>query len=136
MDKTNSSTITISQQSLNLIRQIVGAQGWSKNISDIYVGGKLLVEVFPNLDDLSWLSSEEDIVKMSHEERVAYLKKDKEWGEKKMTFIVTDIEIDVIKRAFRYFANTAASAKKLGPSLYFFELIIAFDIKDSEIDSE
>ena len=124
-------TVTISQQALNLARQIVSAQGWAKAIIDIYNGGKLLAETFPELDSLDWIKQPEELRKLTPEEQKAYLKQDEEWGSKQVNFTVSPAERDAIERAFNHFSRTAASAKQLGPNAYLYELIVAFSIKDT-----
>jgi hypothetical protein len=97
---------------------------------DIFVGGKLLAETLPELDSLSWVRSQEELKTLSVEDQKAYMKQDEEWGAKPVTFTVSSIERDTIERAFNYFAQTAASAKQLGPNPFLFEVIVAFSIKD------
>lgn len=136
VDATQGLSVTITQQALNLARQIVAAQGWAKAIQDIYVGGKLLAETLPALDPLDWVRPDTEIKAMKDKERAEYLAKDKAWGEKKVSFSVTDVERDAIERAFNHFVQTAASAKQLGPNQYLFELIVTFDIKDTPIEKD
>lgn len=131
--------ITISQQALNLLRQIVSSQGWcrkSSGIQDMYVAGKLLVETLPKLEDTSWTKPLEEINKLSPEEKKVYIEKDEAWAAKQVSFTVTSIERDVIECAFNHFSKTAASAKRLGPNPHLFELIISFSIKDLPENSE
>lgn len=126
--------VTISQQALNLLHQIVGAQGWAKAIKDIFLGGKLLAETLPPLDSLAWVRSAEQIKAMLPEERKSYLLQDEEWGAKLFTFTVTSSEREAVERAFQHFAATAASAKQLGPNKFLYELIVALSIKDAPLE--
>jgi hypothetical protein len=132
----NTPTVTITQQALNMLRQIVGAQGWAKSISDIYTGGKLLTETLPVLDSTAWVKTPDLVAKLSKDDQTAYFAQDKAWVEKPFTFAVTPAARDTIERAFQHFASTAASAKQLGPNIYLSELIDAFKIKDAPTADE
>jgi hypothetical protein len=123
-------SVTLTQQALNLLRQIVSNQGWATTILDIYTGGKLLAETLPQLDPVDWAKSDEDIRAMKPKEREAYVARDREWTSKQVPVTVTPVERDAIERAFQHFAKTAASAKQLGPNVYLLELIVGFQIKD------
>lgn len=132
----SSLTVTISQQALNLVIQIVSAQGWAKAIKDIFLGGKLLAETLPEMDSLAWIRPNAEIQKMTQEEQKAYLAQDEAWGAKPFTFTVTSAERDAIERAFQHFASTAASAKQLGPNKFLYELVVAFSIKDAPLGAD
>lgn len=126
-------TVIVSQQALNVLRQIVSAVGWPKAphlIQDIYTGGKLLAETFPVLDSIDWIKTEEEIKTMTKEEQTSFFARDKEWSEKQVSFSISPHERDTIERAFQYYVTSAASISKLGPNPFLFELIIAFGIKD------
>lgn len=138
MAKTSSNTppsVTITQQALNMLRQIVGAQGWAKSIADVYQGGKLLTETLPPIDSIAWVKTPEEVNKLPKAEQEAYLAQDKAWVEKPVSFPVTPAARDTIERAFQHFATTAASAKALGPNIYLSELIDAFKIKDAPTET-
>lgn len=121
----------ITQQALNILRQLVAAQGWSQSILDIYTGGKLLAETLPQTDSIEWVKTDDEVKALSATERAAYHKRDREWGAKKVTVTVTPGERKVIERAFQHFVTTSAAAKRLGPADFLLELIVAFDIKDA-----
>lgn len=133
-------SVTITQQALNVLRQIVANQGWITDpatlVQDMFVSGKLLVETLPQLDSVAWVQSEEEIKAMSPKEREAYVARDKAWTTKQVTFQITEGERLVIQRAFQHFAATAASAKQLGPNVHLFEIISNFKIRDKEVVDE
>lgn len=135
-DSSSPLTVTITQQALNLLRQIVTAIGWAKTIAQIYIGGKLLAETLPVLESVAWVKTEKEVTAMTDEQRKAYMETDKAWGEKPYTFTVTSDERDAIEAAFNHFARTAASAKRLGPNEHLYALICAFSIKDTPDGAE
>jgi hypothetical protein len=42
---------TLKAQTINLLKQVITFPGWTKEIEEIYRGGKLLVEVLPEIKD-------------------------------------------------------------------------------------
>ena len=132
MSNTNTSSVTISQQALNVIRQLINAQGWAKSVSDIFTGGKMLAEGLPQLDPLDWIKTEKEIIAMSDEERKEYLAKDKAWGEKKIELALSKDEKDIVVRAFKHNIDELIKAGRLGPNPVLFEIVKTFDIKDDE----
>ena len=129
-------SVSITQQALNVLRQIVSNQGWATTILDIYTGGKLLAETLPQLDSVAWVQSEAQIKAMTAKDREAYVTRDREWTTKEVSFVVTEVERSAIERSFQHFASTAASAKQLGPNVHLYELISSFNIKDKVVEDE
>jgi hypothetical protein len=129
-------SVTLTQQSLNMLRQIVANQGWANTIQDIFLGGQLLVQTLPQIDSIAWIKSEEEIIAMPPEEREAYVARDRAWAAKQVPVTVSLLERNAIETAFQHFITTAASAKRLGPSPYLFELINGFQIKDKVVVDE
>ena len=129
-------TYILSQQAVNLVRQLVNAKGWATTIEDIYIGGKMLVKDLPQLDPLDWLLSEDKILKLSPEERVAYLAKDEAWGQKPFAFDLADKQVDIVKRAFKFFVEESGKAKQLGPNPFLFEIVETFGLMDEGKDNK
>lgn len=125
---------TVSQQSLNLVRQIVSAVGWSKSIDDIYRGGKMLSEngALPELSDTSWTKTNEEVMAMDVETRAAYQKQDKDWASKPIILSLTDKQTDIIKRSFNHFVETAAKNNQLGINQYLNEIIEVFGFQPTD----
>lgn len=130
---TSTLSVTLPQQAIHVVRQLVNAQGWAKTISDIYAGGRFLSEG-PQVDDLSWILLPEQLAKLTAEQQEAYLAKDKAWSEKEVTFTVTTTEKELITRAFQHNVDQLVKAGKLGPNAVLFSIIEAFDIKDAPAD--
>lgn len=128
-------TVTITQQAVNVLRQLINAQGWAKGVGDLYTGGKLLAETLP-VTDISWVKSEKDILAMTDQERATYLLKDKDWCERTVEVTVSGAETDVIQRAFQYNVGALSKAGKLGCNPTLFELIKAFDIKEAQPETK
>lgn len=126
--------VTITQQALNVIRQLLSSQGWMTNketfIADMYVTGQLLAQTLPPID-ISWVRTAEELSKLALDEQKAYLKLDKEWGEKPITLDLSGSERDCIVRAFRHNAKVLLEAGKLGFNPVLFEIVKAFDIRDT-----
>ncbi len=121
--------VTITQQSVNLMRQIVNATGWAKTVEDIYVGGVLLADILPELDPIDWLKSPQEVAAMTDDERKRYIAKDKKWTSKICSFTLTGRQVKAFKLAF----ETLVAKGDLGPNTYLTELIKTFDFK---VDSE
>lgn len=136
MSKQATKSYTITQQALNLVRQLVNAKGWATTIEDIYLGGKLLAKDLPQLEPLDWVKTEAEIVKMSDDERKAYLERDNAWGNKPVEVKLTTAQVAVIKRAFTYFTDESGKAKQLGPNTYLFELIEVLGLCDAKEETE
>ncbi len=122
-------TVTVSQQAINVIKQLVNSQGWAKGVQDIFVGGKLLAEILPAID-ISWVKTEKEVVAMTTEERATYLAEDKAWGEKPITLNLTTAEKDAIVRAYLYNIEELVKAGRLGPNVTLYEIARAFDIRE------
>lgn len=122
----------LSQQAVNIIRQLVNATGWTETITDMVTAGDMLKTSLPKLDPLDWLKTEKEIVEMNPTDRVAYLEKDRAWGEKELTFTLSDEEKKIVVRAFRFNFEQLKKAGKLGPNPVLYEVIKAFGIKDNQ----
>lgn len=126
--------IVISQQSLNLLRQIIASSGWirkEKLIMDITIGGKLLGnQGLPLLDSVDWVKPDEEVKAMKPKERAAYLKMDQAWADKEKSFTVSADELDVIKTAFQYQLKALQEAGKLGVNPYLNEIVAALGLTD------
>ena len=121
-------SVTVTQQALNLARQIISAVGWAKSVDDIYIGGKLLAETFPENDSLDWIKPDEEVRLMTKAQRQAYVEKDRKWASTLKTFAVSEKEKAAFKKAFEHFASEG----KLGPNEYISELIVAFKLVKDE----
>lgn len=127
----NTESVTLSQQGVNVARQIVNAIGWAKTVEDIAIGGELLVRVFPTLDPIDdWIKTDAEVKKMTPTEAKTYLEKDRAWGTKPCAFTMTDKQKAVVVKAFKHFVEESANAGKLGPSEWLTELIGVFGIAD------
>ncbi len=122
--KTPIDTVTVTQQALSLIRQIVAATGWAKTIDEIYRGGQLLSDVLPELDPTDWAKTPPEVAAMKPAAREAYQKRDREWVNKKIVLPLSTKQIESIKTAFNHVASTGA----LGPSPYLTEVIVALGL--------
>ena len=130
-------SVKLSQQSVNVLRQIVAAVGWAKSYQDIYVGGQLLSEThgLPTLDSTDWVKTPDEVKAMKPAARAAYLKTDQEWGAKVVAFSVTETQGTVIKKAFDHFMTELVKVQKLGPSAQLNEIIDGFkwEVTDAPI---
>lgn len=128
---------TITQQSLNLIRQTLNSVGWSKTIADIYTAGKLLADEggLPALDSIEWIKTKEQLAALTPEEMTEYLKIDSAWGNKPVTFSLTEKQTDVIGRSFAFYIDAIGKEGKLGHSIYYMEVIETFGLKPSESEA-
>ena len=127
MSKTPSS-IVVTQQVLNLTRQILAAPGWAKTVEDIYLGGKMLTEILPALDETSWVKTDAEQRALPKAARAAYEEKDRKWATKEIPLPLTQKHVELVKKAFEHCASTGA----LGPSPYINELIKAFGLIKEE----
>lgn len=125
---TPTQTIKVTQQSLNLIRQIVAAVGWAKTVEDIYVGGQLLDAVLPEPDPIDWVKSVQELAALSPAEQKAYQRKDKAWCDKVIEFTLTARQVDTFKKAF----ENLVTEGKLAPNKYLSEIIVTFGLAKDE----
>jgi hypothetical protein len=125
---------TVTQQALNVIRQLLNSQGWAKGVSDIFVGGKLLAETLPSID-ISWVKSDKEILVMDEAARKVYLDQDKAWGEKAITLSLTTVEVEAVVRAFQHNISELVKAGRLGPNVTLYEIARTFQIKDAAADA-
>lgn len=124
--KTPTLTIQISQQSLNLVRQIIAGAGWAKSVEDIYIGGMMLSDDgLPEVAPTDWVKTSDEIKVMSPEEKLDYLKADKNWADTQITLTVTDKQVKVFTKAFEHFC----AGGTLAPNRFFNEIITAFGLK-------
>jgi hypothetical protein len=119
MVKVPSLTYTLTQQALNLLRQIAAAPGWAKTIDEIYLGGKLIAETLPANDPVDWVKTDVEIAAMNARQKEAYLAKDRKWVTTEKTFSLTEKENAALKKAFEY----VVAEGKLGASPHWNEII-------------
>ena len=122
---TESTSVTITQQSLNLIRQMLSAVGWAKSVTQIYLGGKLLEDTLPSPDATDWVKSDAEQRAMTKAQRTAYAKQDQEWAHKEIHLILSPKEVETIKTALEFVAGTGS----LAPNRYVSEIIKVLGIK-------
>ncbi len=120
--------LVITQQALNLVKQILAATGWAKSITEIYLGGQLLADGLPTIDPVDWVKPDVEVRAMTKAQRATYQKRDEEWATKSVALELTPKQIEVIKTAFTHFVSTGA----LGPNTYLSEIIRVFGFKVEE----
>ena len=124
--KTPTLTIKITQQSLNLVRQIIAGAGWAKTVTDIYIGGKMLADGgLPELSPIDWVKTPEQISQMTPEQRASYQNQDKIWADTQIELSLSGAQIAVFTKAFEFFCKEG----NFSPNKYFVEIITAFGIK-------
>ena len=74
-------TLNLKLGELFLVREVVGAAGWAVTVNDIYTGGKLLNDVFPEGTPIKTKEELDGTV---------------------ASFEVTDKQMDIIKKALKY----------------------------------
>lgn len=126
-----SADVTLTQQALNVVRQLLNSQGWAKGVQDIYIGGQLLSETLPSLD-VSWVKTDKEISLMTDVERKLYVEQDKAWGEKPVALHLSANELDAVKRAYLHNIAELVKAGKLGPHPVLFEIAKAVGVKGDE----
>lgn len=119
---------TITQQGVNLLRQVVASTGWAKSIDANYLGGQILADVLPTLDSTDWVKTPAEVNAMTKAQRAAYTKRDEEWGAKPVEIRLTSKQQDVIKQAFEHVASQGA----LGPHAALNELFRALKLVKDE----
>lgn len=119
--------IKITQQSVNLVRQILAAVGWAKSVEDIYLGGQMLASAIPEID-LSWVKSGKDLAELTPEEQKAYVRKDRAWCEKVVEFTLTAKQVEVVKKAFKSLVESG----NLAPNSALSEIIEVFGLYTDE----
>lgn len=120
-------TYTISQQALNVVRQLLNAKGWAETLGEAYDGGKLVSKYLPELD-LSWLKTDDEVRALKAAELKTYQAQDKAWGEKQVEVNLTDKQAALVRKAFLHFIDELIKAKGLGPNPVFAEIVDAFSI--------
>lgn len=116
-------SLTLSQQAVNALRQMVNAIGWAKSIEDILYGGQLLSTGLPKLESTDWVRTAEEQAKFTSAERKAYIVQDAAWGSKELTFGLTPSQQDAAVKAFRHWVDEAAKNGRLAPAEWLTELI-------------
>lgn len=127
----NAKIYKLTQQSLNLMRQILGSTGWAKTVQDIYIGGQLLSDDgsgLPELASIEWVKTDVQIRAMTALQRAAYQKKDEEWASKEVEFAMTPKQVESFSKAFTHFCEQGL----LGPNRYLNEIIGVFGLVKGE----
>lgn len=121
-------TVKLTQQSLNIVRQVVNALGWPDSHYAMHVGGHLLThpEGFPKLDPIDWVKGEDEVKAMTPAARAAYLKQDVKWTTKEVTFTLTEAQAAIVKKAYDWYIAESIKARRAGPSQYLMEIEAAF----------
>jgi len=91
--------IKLSNGATNFLRNMLNSTGWAKTVSDIILGGGLLVEVVPEVEVPPATEGE---LKLAYDKRL------NEWstaGEYK--FSVSDKQREAIRRCIKHFAEQA-----------------------------
>lgn len=128
--------ITLTQQAVNALRQMVNAIGWAKTIEDITYGGQLLSAVLPELDSTDWVKTAEEQVKLTAAERKAYIEQDAAWGSKELTFSATAPQKAAAVKAFKHWVDEAGKNGRLAPAGWLTELIQVLGVSSDEGDAK
>ncbi len=121
--------VTITQQALNVIRQLVNAKGWPSTLAEAYVGGKLIAKYLPEPDPISgWAKTDYEVKNMTPAELEVYQALDKAWVTKQFELDLTDKQVAAIKQAFLFFIDELIKTKNLGPNPVFVEIVDVFGI--------
>jgi len=124
----NTKDIVVTQQTLNIIKQLLNAKGWPETLSEAYIGGKLATKYLPELDDLSWVKTGAELEKLTPAELTEYRKRDEEWGAKSITLSLAPNQVNAITKAFKFFVAELLKNKQLGAAPFIMEIVDAFDI--------
>ena len=116
--------ITLPQQSLRILREILSAPGWAKTTKELYLGGRLLAQTLPE-PDISWLKTAKQVEALTQEEVTAYQAKDKEWANTEIEIEITDAERDICRKAI----EKLTEAGSIAASKYGFKVIEVFGFK-------
>lgn len=116
--------ITLPQQSLNLLRQLLSEPGWCKTTKDLYLGGRLLAETLPEVDT-SWIKFPQELAMMTSAARAAYFAEDKAWSAQPVEFEISDSERDAIRCCIEKLTESGV----FKPSRFAFKLIEQFGFK-------
>lgn len=129
---------TLTQQALNVLRQLINAKGWAETLQDAYVGGKLVTKYLPQLEPTDWVLSGEQLSKLSAKEALAYQERDAEWGSKPITFTLNAKQLEAVHKAFKHFIGELIKNKALGPLPVFNELIesLGIEAEGLELDKD
>jgi hypothetical protein len=131
--ETPTTTYTVTQQCLNVLKQLINAKGWAETLGEAYVGGKMVEKYLPALD-LAWVKTDAEAKAMSADELKTYQAFDKAWGEKPVELTLTEKQAAVVKKAFLHFIGELIKAKGLGPNPVFGEIIDVFGIDPEQVD--
>lgn len=129
-------SVTLTQQAVNALRQMVNAIGWAKTIEDITYGGQLLSAALPELDPVDWVKTAEEQQKLTAAERKAYIEKDAAWGGKPTTFPLSAPQQAAAVKAFRFWVDEAGKNGRLAPATWLTELISVLGVDASEDSSD
>lgn len=111
--------ITISGQSLNLLRQLLNLPGWCKTPGEVWCAGNLLVNVLPEFD-LSWVKKPEEVAALSAANAVEYKAKDNQHATAQHAFELDEKSRDLVRTCLE------KHAESVRPDRYIFELYTAF----------
>ena len=87
--------IKIPQQSVNLLRGILGAPQWATTPQHVYLAGEMLVKTLPELDT-SWVKMPEQLSKLTVDETRQYAETDKAWCSKIIEVSVSEKQKEAI----------------------------------------
>ncbi len=112
-------TITIFQQTLNVLRSMLELPGWVKTPADVYLAGKLLVQTLPAVD-VSWAPTSEALAKSSTEDQKAFKARETEWCDSKIELKLDEKERELIRLCL------TKNVENLRHNKYTFDLYNAF----------
>ena len=125
---TEPTTYTVTQQALNVIRQLLNAKGWPETLAESYDGGKLVSKYLPELDPIDWIKTEAEVKTFTPDEAKAYVAKDKAWTDKACALSLSPKQVALVHKAFLHFVGELIKRKELGVSTVFNEIIDVFGI--------
>lgn len=116
--------IRLPQQSCNLLRAALNAPGWAKSPKEIYLAGKSLAETVAEAD-ITWIKSNEELLRLSPEEIALYRCKDKAWCNQELELEMSDAEYQNCHHCLEVLAGLG----QIPPSKFAFHLFAAFGHK-------
>lgn len=130
---TTTTSFTVTQQTLNIIRQLLNAKGWPETLGEAYIGGKLVTKYLPELDPIDgWVKTEEQLKALDAAELAAYRKRDDEWATKPVVLELTEKQVAAVVKAFRFFVAELLNAKQLGAAPFLTEIVDVFGLEMDE----
>lgn len=88
--------ITLLQQSVNILRQLLSAPGLAKTPADVYLDGELICIAIPEVEFKGSMTDEE-LSFLSSADKMAYLTKQKLWSDEELSFELTDKQRDRVR---------------------------------------